>query len=418
MILIVTELTSWMPTNHGSVRWIDRAFGHEMGFISSILQLIINIVDVSIYPVLAANYICEKISPGSHSSVTDPSGSGGGVSFGVRYAIQLGVVVLGAIPAYASTIDMSKISALVSVVIVAPFVVGCAAGLKGIDLSAATATATAADHQTDVATVLAVGIWMYTGFMALGALGGEVKHHSVFLKGCTAAAVMDILVYILPLVVATQVPNGKWEDGYLVTAFDVILPGLGWAISIAGATSGFGMYTTNLACFSRTMWAVADHGWLPKIFARIHSSTGAPYISVTAHVLLSCVLMMFDFKFLVVLELVMSATNFTLFYSAFLQLRYAEPDAPRLFTIPCGFTGAWLLVSPIMVIYAALFVANLLNWKILLAVLLSCGALIAVYRFVFAQRYTSKKRRAKRESTARQTGYSPREYDSGVASTH
>jgi amino acid transporter len=402
MILIVTELSSWMPTNHGSVRWIDRAFGHEVGFISSILQLIINLVDVSIYPVLAANYICEKISPGSHKR------NGGGVSFGLRYAIQLAIVVTAAIPAYASSADMSKFSALVAVVIIAPFVVGCSAGMKGIDLGAATAVSSA--ENVEVATVLAVGIWMYTGFMALGALGGEVKHHSVFLRGCTWAAVMDVVVYALPLVVAAQVPNGKWEDGYLVTAFETIMPGLGWAVTIAGATSGFGMYTTNLACFARTMWGVADHGWLPKIFARLNSKTGSPFVAVSAHVLVSCVLMLFDFKFLVVLELVISATNFTLFYSAFLQLRYAEPEAPRRFRVPGGMKGAWLLVSPITVVYFSLFAANLLNWKILIAVCLSVGVLVGVYRFVFADRYRSKKRRARKESAASASG-PPREQD-------
>ena len=390
MILIVTELSSWMPTNHGSVRWIDRAFGHQVGFVSSIMQLIINLVDVSIYPVLAANYICEKIKPGSHKS------GDGGVSFGVRYAIAFGMMILGAVPAYASSADMSKFSAVISIIIVAPFIVGCVDGAGGIDLTAATAMSTNSD--VEVSTVFAVGIWMYTGFMSLGALGGEVRHHTVFLKGCGAAAVLDILVYLIPLVVASQIPNGKWEDGYLVTAFDRIMPGLGWGITIAGATSGFGMFASNLSCYSRTMWGVADHGWLPAIFARLHERTGSPYAAVTAHVVLSSVLLLFDFDFLVVLELVMSATNFTLFYGAFLTLRYAEPDAPRLFKVPGGMPGAWALVSPIVVIYFALFAANLLNWKILVALILSIATLLGVYHFVFAERYRAKRRKAKRDS--------------------
>ncbi|CUG87841.1 amino acid permease, putative [Bodo saltans] len=364
MVLIVTEMSSWMPTNHGSVLWIARAYGPVVGFISAIMQMFISMVDISVYPVLLVNYLSSAFFPDIEPLP--------------RYLLELFFIAVGSIPAFLHVGDMGRVSGVVLALICLPFVVSIAYLLPQCDPAKWWVT----KSDVDVATSWSTGIWMYTGFMALGALGAEVKHHSVFLMGCGAAALLDIIMYLLPLLVALQVP-GEWGDGFLVHAFGTLMPGMTYAISIAGALSGFGLYTTSMTCFSRSVWGIADRGWLPRIFTRTSPSTGAPYAACILLLLTSSVLGLFDFDFLVALLLVISSCNFALFYTAFLLLRYREPYAYRPFRIPGGKVGAWLLVSPIIVVYFTLFVATVVeNFLIDLLLLLMVAVLVALYIFV------------------------------------
>lgn len=373
MILIVTEMSSWMPTNHGSVLWIARAYGPLVGFISAIMQMFISIVDISVYPVLLVNYLASQFAPN--------------ISATSRYLLELFFVVVGSVPAFFHVGDMGNVSGVILALICIPFVVGVAYGLPRTDPHKWTVW----KSDIDVATSWSTGIWMYTGFMALGALGAEVKHHSVFLKGCSAAAVLDIAMYIFPLLTALQI-DGNWHDGFLVESFNAILPGLGYGVSIAGALSGFGLYTSSIACFSRSIWGIADRGWLPRIFARTNPNTGAPWVACVLLVCTSAILGLFDFDFLVALLLVISACNFCLFYTAFLLLRYREPYAYRPFRIPGGKLGAWLLVSPIIVVYFTLFVATVIgNWRIDALLVLMIAVLLCLYYFVLPYRSEESK---------------------------
>jgi len=212
-------------------------------------------------------------------------------------------------------------------------------------------------------TLMSVSVWMYSGFLALGNLAGEVEDHRVFIVGCGGGAILDCLTYLLPLMVALQVP-GKWHDGFLATAFDTILPGLGVAILVVSGVSGYAMYASSLTCYSRALWGIAEKGWLPSILARTNAKTGVPWVAAVAYLLVGCVLIIFDFDFLVTLELVISAGNYVLFFAAFLVLRYKEPDVPRPYRVPGGKLFAWLLVSPPVVLFFALFIAGMLDWRV------------------------------------------------------
>lgn len=342
MILIVTELSGMMPSNRGSVEWIDRAYGHEVGFVSSLLQVIINLIDLSVYPVLVRGYIEAMIDLNSVES----------------YFVGLGVLLFASIPSFFSTSDLGNFAFVCMGLTIAPFVVGVIYGIKDIDPSM---WGEMKHGAIDISTLTSVSIWMYTGFMALGNLGGEVESPKVFLVGCGSAAILDCVMYLLPLLVTIHI-KGNWDDGFFADAFDKILPGLGWAILGAGAVSGYAMYASSLTCFSRSLWGVADKKWLPHFLTRTIRSTGAPYASMFVHIGVCCVLILFDFDFLVTLLLLISAANFLLFYTGFLVLRYREPHAHRPWRIPGGKFGAWCIVSPIITIYFGLFFAGLSDW--------------------------------------------------------
>ena len=361
IVFMVTELSSWMPTNHGSVLWIDRAFGHFVGFTSAIMQLMINLLDISIYPVLATDYLQRQFFPD--------------VSFGMRYVVSVVFIIVGSIPAFLGMEDMGSVAAIMMGLIIAPFVLGIGKGIPTIT----TSNWGDVNSNVDIGGMLSVGIWMYTGFLALGALGGEVENHKVFIKGSLMALFIDTAMYILPLIVALQVP-GDWKDGFLVTAFDTIWPGLGVGVSLAGAMSGFGLFCSSLACFGRTIWGVADKGWLPKKLTTVSKKTGCPYYTIIIQVVCACALCGFDFNFLVTMELVIGTANFCLFFLSFVTLRYKEPFGDRKYTVPGGKLVAWAIITPIFCIFVTLFVTSLAaDWRVDVGVFMMVISVAGIY---------------------------------------
>jgi amino acid transporter len=378
---IVTELAGMMPTNHGSVRWITRAFGPRVGFVNSMLYAVINMIDLAIYPVLFRDYMERGV-------LTFPNEAS-------RYLMSLATMLVASVPSFLSTSDLGNFSLVCLLITVAPFLVGFVAGLPQMDPASwlggpgSTVTTAGGDggSRFDIATLLAMGIWIYAGFGDLGSLGGEVEDHRVFLVGCSGALAGDVLMYLLPLLVTLQI-KGDWDDGFFMTAFETILPGLQWGVLLSGAVSCFAMYSSSLTCVSRALWGIADKGWLPGVLTRCSATTNAPYASIVLHMLVCSVLMLFDFEFLVTLELVISTFNFILFYTSFVALRYTEPAAHRPWRVPGGKWLPWCMVSPIVVVNFALMFAGLADWRN--AVILGCvGTVLVVVYHVFLRSRTS-----------------------------
>ncbi|CUE83756.1 amino acid permease, putative [Bodo saltans] len=366
MVLIVTELSGMMPTNRGSVEWVDRAFGHEVGFVNSLLQAVIYMIDLPVYPVLVRGYIASMIH------LEDEV---------VKYFVTLGVMFLAAIPAFLSPSDLGTFSLVCTVLIVSPFLVGISYGFKDMDPSA---WGRVNDNPIDIATMVSVAIWLFNGFISLGSMAADVENPRVFLVGCGSAAVLDGVMYLLPLLVTLQV-KGNWGAGFFSKAFDQVLPGLGWAVLVAGAISGSAMFASSLNCYARTVWGMADKKWLPHFLTKTGKRTGAPYAAMILYLCTTSVLIIFNFDFLVTLELIISAINSLLFYTSFIVLRYKEPEAFRPWKVPGGKFAIWTMVSPIIAIYFGLFFSGVVVWQYGIAMGGIAILLVLIY-FVFVRK--------------------------------
>ena len=90
---------------------------------------------------------------------------------------------------------------------------------------------------------------------------------------------------------------------------------------------------------SRVLYALADTGMIPKVFARIHPKYKTPYVAILFIGILSCISPFFGRTILVWL---VDAGSFMVVVAygmvawAFLKLRYSEPDMPRPFKVPQG----------------------------------------------------------------------------------
>jgi amino acid transporter len=90
---------------------------------------------------------------------------------------------------------------------------------------------------------------------------------------------------------------------------------------------------------SRVLFALADTGMIPKVFAKVHPKYKTPYVAILFIGILSCISPFFGRTILVWL---VDAGSFMVVVAygmvawAFLKLRYSEPDMPRPFKVPQG----------------------------------------------------------------------------------
>ena len=99
---------------------------------------------------------------------------------------------------------------------------------------------------------------------------------------------------------------------------------------------------------SRVLYALAETGMIPKVFARVHPKYKTPYVAILFIGLLSCISPFFGRTILVWLVdagsfMVVIAYGMVAF--AFLKLRYSEPEMPRPFRVARGkFVGVLALI--------------------------------------------------------------------------
>ena len=90
---------------------------------------------------------------------------------------------------------------------------------------------------------------------------------------------------------------------------------------------------------SRVLYALAETGMIPKVFARVHPKYKTPYVAILFIGLLSCISPFFGRTILVWIVdagsfMVVIAYGMVAF--AFLKLRYSEPEMPRPFRVAQG----------------------------------------------------------------------------------
>ena len=90
---------------------------------------------------------------------------------------------------------------------------------------------------------------------------------------------------------------------------------------------------------SRVLYALAETGMIPRVFAKVHPRYKTPYVAILFIGVLSCISPFFGRTILVWL---VDAGSFMVVIAygmvalAFLKLRFSEPDMPRPFLVPQG----------------------------------------------------------------------------------
>jgi basic amino acid/polyamine antiporter, APA family len=195
------------------------------------------------------------------------------------------------------------------------------------------------------------GDWMRAMLLMLFAYGGyesalnpmgEARNprRDVAFALFVALAIVAALYVLLQLIVVATVADPLHSERPLADAARVVLGPYGAVlISLGALVSVYGYLSANLLTMPRSMFALAERGDFPAVFARIHPRFATPYVSIVAFALLAWVFTQFaSFAWNVTLSAVARVSYYLLVCAAVPVLRRMQPHAAA-FRLP----GGWLL---------------------------------------------------------------------------
>ena len=388
-IVIISELATMFPTNHGSSRWVQTAFGRFLGFFNCMVNVPANLVSAALYPVIFGNYMARAVWP----SATKMD----------QQILSALCVVMGTSVALISANAVGHFSTVLSFGLIIPFAIVVFAGFHFVSWTALDHVhAIYADNQeAQYGTFVSTMLWLFTGWRAMGSVGGEVTSPGAFFKGLVWALVLGETLYFFPLLVGMSIPipnynmtthtalNGAklpWHEGYLVTAYEQIYPWLGRLIGLAGAFASLAQTACAMCVYPRVLWGVADYGYLPAVLTR-RTAAGTPYVCVAVFTVVALVLCFLEFNILVRIEMLIAAPTYLLAMWALVKLRYSQPNIPRPFRWPQTNAGAIAVVCLASVIFVANVCLNLRTWYLIVIALSVHLFLVLMYIYQFGWPY-------------------------------
>ena len=326
---MIGELSSALPFEGGYYAWVRRAMGNFWGFQEAWLSLVASIFDMAIYPTLFVAYLTRMFPwfQQNHRGLL----------------VALGVVVICAALNIAGVKVVSTTSLWLFFALSAPFAaIFVLAPLKIGALASAVTKPTTSN--VDILGGLLICMWNYMGWDNASTIATEVERpQRTYPRAMLAAVVIVALTYILPFAAMwiTGLPASAWETGAWADVAQLMGgPLLRIALVAGGMMSGFGMFNALVMSYSRLPLAMAQDGMLPKVFAKLHPKSRAPWVAIIALAIGWGLALNIGFERLVTLDIMIYGASLVLEFLALVVLRFREPDLKRPFRVPGGLFGA------------------------------------------------------------------------------
>ena len=342
---MIAELSSAIPAEGGFYAWVRRALGNFWGFQEAWLSLVASIFDMAIYPTLFVAYLT-RVFPWFSTGYR-------GVIVGMALVLACALMNIAGIRVVGTT------SLWLFFLLSAPFaILVMLAPLKIGALAAAVTTPT--NSNVDLIGGMLIAMWNYMGWDNASTIAAEVERpQRTYPRAMMLSVGVVALSYILPV-------SAAWMTGLKASAFETgswadfagMLGGplLRMALVVGGMMSAFGMFNALVLSYSRLPLAMAQDGMLPRIFAKVHPHTGAPWIAITVCAAGWACCLGLGFERLVTLDILLYGTSLILEFVALIALRIKEPSLRRPFRVPGGTWGVSLLgVFPLLLLGLSIF---------------------------------------------------------------
>ena len=402
--LMCSELGCMMPSYHGYIIWVYRAFGdikyigNFIGFYNSIGEIISMGSDIPIYTILMSFYFEQFIKTYINSNIFS-------FTFWTSYLFKLFMIIIGAIFNIFNITTLGNSTILFSFIILLPFIIGFIYSIPNINIEQQWFNSNNNkpyndNNQYQFGLFFSTLLWLHNGWDSVGGLTAELRFKkSKIFASFIGGIILDYLSYTIPVLAALTVKcnndndNDCWNDGYLYTAYNKIIPFLGIFVVISGFISNFSIYIGELAVQARTFWALSQPyvillengkmyiqsynnkyyddemniiqnwnqiqqqiykenrqkikkiqiGMFPQLCGMIWKRTGSPIGGVILQSIISAILIFFDFETLLQGTILINGITWALEFFSFIILRYKEPNTYRPFKVSGGLFIAWLI---------------------------------------------------------------------------
>lgn len=338
--LLIGELGSALPLEGGYYAWVKRALGPFWGFQEAWLSLVASIFDMAIYPTLFTLYL-GRLWPA--------------LAVGHR-PIFVGAAMIALCAAWnlRGAGSVGRGAELMGVALLLPF-----AALAACAWSAPSGAAPAPASSTGLWSGLLVAMWNYMGWDNASTVAAEVERpQRTYPLAMLLAVALVAVTYVVPVAAVAHTgldPRGWSTGGWVDVGRALGGEWLARAIVIGGVVCGIGMFNALVLSYSRLPQALADDGFLPKVFARTLGS-GAPWASVLACSAAYTACLSLGFVRLIELDVLIYGLSLLLEFVSLVALRLREPSLARPFRVPGGTMVATALgVGPMALLALALW---------------------------------------------------------------
>ncbi len=347
MGLVAAELGSAMPEEGGYYKWVQRACGEFWGFQAGWWRTISIYFDNTIYVVLAGSYLATA------ADLTPVQG----------YAVKASIVIFFTYINLRGIRDVGAVSTAISILVMLAFALVAVVGFMNWNTNPFHPfTPPDSTLLASIGSAIAIGMWMYSGYESMSTVAGEISDPMVIPRATLISVPLIMAVYILPTL-AGLASIGNWEQwasegglsyGDVVTQVE---PAFGWFFVIVAVAAQLSIFNTYIASGSRGFFALADDNLAPSALVRCSRKHGVPYVAVLSLGIFSLITCMFPFGVIVVVDMMLLMSAYSLIFVSACILRVRRADMPRPFRVPFGTRGfIAMCIPPLLIAFAALFI--------------------------------------------------------------
>jgi amino acid transporter len=333
--LVAAELTTAMPVQGGFYRWVRTAFGDFWGFLAGWWNWSASFLLGSVYAVLFADYLgfyFPQLTGRNHYLVA------AALIALITYINVRGIQMVG------------RISTLLEIFVLLPVAVMVVMGLMQWKHNPFIPVVPPHKPFFQVFGVgLAIGVWLFSGYEQLSTVAEEVENpQRTFPRAMALVVPLSIATYFLPAI-ASLAALGNWQawhSDYLPVAARLIGgPFLGAWLALAAMVANTALLNSTVLATTRMPFALAEDGFFPHAFTRIHPRFGTPALAIVVSGAIYAAFAMFTLtQLLSVYAWLRVATSVMTVLSAW-KLRQRNPEMPRPFVIPAGRKGLLYAVA-------------------------------------------------------------------------
>jgi amino acid transporter len=366
-IFIVMELNSMMPVTGGYYQWVKKALGIRWAWYEGWWTWLYTFVDLAIYPVLFVEY----------ASFLFPEIAQ------YKIPICLAIIWTGAGLNILGVVPVGKISMILSVTVVLPFLILFAINLSNHSHSFQLPSLSLKGLGfSSLGMGLYTVMWNFIGWDNTTTYAEEVnKPVRTYLLSTFIAFGLTLFIYLVAVI--TAISSGMdltilGEEGFPILGSLVAGQWLAVILAAGGMASALGLFSAVLLSVSRVPKVMADDQLLPQRLQTLHRKYHTPYVSIIVCASVVSIMILWTFGDLVIIDVTLYGAALFLEFISLIIFRIKLPDAKRPFKIPLNITGLCLLILlPISVYCIALTSAFSLEGRMLKPALFALGALLS-----------------------------------------
>ena len=344
--LMVSELAAALPFEGGFYVWVRRAMGPFWGFQESWLTLTGSIFEMALYPTLFVAYL-GRFAPRFVSGYRS-------------ILLELAFIAICTVWNVLGANAVGEGSVALNILLLLPFLALIVLAYMG--RSPGPPTSAAPPARLDLTGGIVIAMWNYMGWDNLSTIAGEVdRPETTYPLAMFGSVILVVVSYLFPViaVASAHLDPAMWSTGSWVDAGQA-LGGMTLAFSVAaaGMIGAFGTFGSLMLSFTRLPAVMATEGYLPRMFARVHGKTGAPYVAILACAVAWAASLRLGFFRLLILDVLLTGLSILLEFGALIALRVREPDLPRPYRVPGGLLGTIVITVPPIVLLALSLARN------------------------------------------------------------